>query len=291
MFDLDKAVEAIQEADRQAAAAREREKRAESTQDVAGHCFKLLEVLSRFVPTDVQETLLVRALPDPRAMHGARIAFEVDGEEWALLLDLVGKGGCLWYVVPPEGFVSDTEFTVQGPDLLAELLRAIGRRRAVVAQRKTIQQMRDRCQAKLDSALAEADREAWAWPEGATVKLYEWAWCVAAGEDDAEYQIGWSTADRLSSDGYVDLYEEFNAATKRALRLDMHAHKPVVRVNVYSSTADLPRALTESVVVEVEGLAWADHAFDVLCEEAGAVLQETLPRRIPIAWVRALIDS
>lgn len=219
---------------------------------------ELMERVRREWPEDLIRALSVRPAGPARGDGYPYAVFDVDGKTWKAL-----EWGHDWRILAPTG----DEAIVSVEKLRARLLIAIGRYREVAAEQA-------RQEAEHEAALNEARERLWRWPAGREVTIYGWRWCIAAGsgDEDAEFDAGWSLQDRLDRDGYVRLEIAISRGQRRRriLRLDPAAHKMVVERITFSSTEMLPHELREIVYLDGDD-----------SEEVG---------RQPVAWLRALID-
>lgn len=220
---------------------------------------ELMDRVRREWPQDLIHALNVCAGESPYPGRETRVDFDVDGGMWTAL-----DWGRDWRILTPTG----DEVIASPEKLRAQLLSAIGRYREIVADRA-------REAAERDRAMNEARERLWRWPAGREVTIYGWRWCIAtgAGDEDAEFDAGWSLQDRLDRDGYVQLEatRDRGQRRRRILRLDPLAHKPIVERITFSSVEMLPHELRE--VVYLDG---GDE------EEVG---------RQPVEWLRTLIDG
>jgi hypothetical protein len=157
------------------------------------------------------------------------------------------------------------------------------------AQQAELERRKAKAQAEVEQAvaIAQSNGTLFRWPEGRTLTLYRWRWCVAPaqGGGSAEYDEGWSSEDRLTAEGYVTLHQW--AATRR-LRLLPEAHLPMVEAQTFASPDDLPVELrhTMTITVPVSEPYVVRHAVD---EEVEVTSLDVEVGEEPVEWVKDLL--
>jgi hypothetical protein len=160
---------------------------------------------------------------------------------------------------------------------------------------------------EVEAKIAELKRQAWTWPEGKTITLYQWTWqdgqTVEDGVKSSTFDDGWALVDELDERRYVQLmptkYSKWNHG--RLVKLIPENHLPVIDACRFSAANELPSDLLDyPIKIRLPGYREVK-AFDENLEpiliyqrESDGILpwdgeEETKIIR-PLEWVRDLVD-